>query len=246
MKNIIIITSISSLVIASIWMYKSNFDYEPILAVLGIVIVLFGYFVYENRSPKIDDQPYNEFNRPNQQNIVTNINPVISVNPSVNMETRNDKGFDNKIKNENSTNLSREQILDLMKEKTKILFVDDDTKFNLVKILKESGWRHTSSIKDIKTLDSSCVKNSNILFIDIHGVGKLLNCKSEGLDLAQMVKQKYPEKKVVIYSADSQGNIFHEGLKLADNVLEKNALPYQFQVIVERYSVDAFSHKINS
>jgi hypothetical protein len=229
--------------VASIWMFKTNFDFEPILAVLGTVITLIGYYFFENRKEQSSTIINAENRLPSvSQSNVTHVNPVFNVNPVLKVDRGNDNPEQN-IKNGNSNNLTKDQILDLMKPKTKILFVDDDTKFNLVKILKDSGWNNTSSIRDIKTLDIQQVKNAHILFIDIHGVGKLLNCKFEGLDLAQMIKQKYPEKKVVIYSADSQNNIFHEALKLADNILEKNALPYQFQVIVERSSIDIFEKK---
>ncbi|HMO41472.1 MAG TPA: hypothetical protein PKC76_19065 [Saprospiraceae bacterium] len=82
----------------------------------------------------------------------------------------------------------------------------------------------------------------DIYFVDINGVGKLLNCKNEGLDLALMLKQRYPDKKVVIYSANSKNNVFHEAWDKCDSKIEKNALPYQFQSLVEQYSVEKYKN----
>lgn len=242
MKHAIVLVSVISLVIASIWMYTSNFDYEPILAVLGIAGLILGYFIYDNLPEKSRVASLTDITASTPR---LNNNPIITVNPIFKFnESLSDSNRKRENKgNENSSEFTKDQKIDLMKQKINILFVDDDAKFNLVKILKDSGWCHTSTIKDIKSIDMPQVRNAHVLFIDIHGVGKLLHCKFEGLDLAQMVKQKYPEKTVVIYSAERQGDIFHEGIKLADYILEKNALPYQFQVIVEQSSVAIFENK---
>jgi len=77
--------------------------------------------------------------------------------------------------------------------------------------------------------------------VDINGVGKLLGCEYEGLDIALMLKQKYPKKKTVIYSANKNNNAFHKAWDLCDYKLEKNALPYQFQGLVEQYSIELFT-----
>jgi hypothetical protein len=111
---------------------------------------------------------------------------------------------------------------------TRILFVDDDTKFKVVKIVKAAGWPNVSIKKDIRDLDSLDVREADVLFIDIQGVGCALSFGDEGLGLALAIKQKYPEKKVVIYSAQTAGDRFHKALKKADGSLAKNADPYEF------------------
>jgi hypothetical protein len=120
---------------------------------------------------------------------------------------------------------------------TKILFIDDDTKFKVVKILTNSGWINTSIIKDAKTLDESIIVEANILFVDVQGVGVAMGFDSEGLGLALALKEKYPTKKIVIYSAESKGDRFHEALRKADSFLPKNADPYEFQKLVEELSI---------
>jgi DNA-binding NarL/FixJ family response regulator len=55
----------------------------------------------------------------------------------------------------------------------------------------------------------------------------------DGLGLAASIKKKYPKKKVIIYSADSEGSRFHEAFRLADDQLSKNAVPYEFESVIE-------------
>lgn len=128
--------------------------------------------------------------------------------------------------------------LEEQKLKTKILFIDDDTKFKVSKILINSGWINTTIIKDAKTLDDLAIKNANILFVDVQGVGIAMGFDSEGLGLALALKEKYPSKKIIIYSAETNGDRFHEALRKADSFLPKNADPYEFQKLVEELSVD--------
>lgn len=130
--------------------------------------------------------------------------------------------------------------LERRKALTKIVFIDDDTKFRVVQILKNSGWVNIKAIKDIKNIDDNLVRDADILFVDIQGVGRALNCKEEGLGLALNLKQKYPQKKLVIYSAENTGDRFHEALRKADSFLAKNAEPLEFQSLVERFSKEIY------
>lgn len=145
--------------------------------------------------------------------------------------------------NDNSALLPHEakkdsvRTLESYKNETHILFIDDDLKFKVAKILAKSGWVHTKLIKDAITLDEPDILKADILFIDVQGVGIALGFSDEGLGLALAVKEKYPEKKVVIYSAETKGDRFHQALRKADSFLSKNADPYEFQKIVEDFTV---------
>lgn len=125
------------------------------------------------------------------------------------------------------------------KANTHILFIDDDIKFKVVDILKTAGWHYTTIVKDITSLDETIVQQSQIFFIDINGVGKKLGFKDEGLGLALALKTSYPNKKVVIYSADTKAERFHEAWKRADEYLAKNADPYEFQQVVRQLAIGA-------
>lgn len=135
-----------------------------------------------------------------------------------------------------------ERSFDEIKGLCKILFIDDK-KFAVVDILQTAGWKNTKRIKDIKSLDEIDVHEANIIFVDVQGVGKALKFKDEGLGLTIALKNKYPNKKVIVYSAEDEGKIetFHKALSVADERLSKNADPYEFQSIVEKHSKEAFS-----
>lgn len=121
---------------------------------------------------------------------------------------------------------------ELTKESIQILFIDDE-KFKTVENLISAGWINTKTITDVRNLDSADVKNSNVIFVDINGVGESLFPKDKGLGLAEALKKKYPNKYIVIYSAQEQGDRFHKALKIVDNFLSKNAEPYEFINILE-------------
>ena len=65
-----------------------------------------------------------------------------------------------------------------------ILFIEDDRKFKVVDILKRSGWQNTSIRKDVKSMDDDLVKETDVFFVDIQGVGKDMRFQEEGLGLA--------------------------------------------------------------
>ena len=132
--------------------------------------------------------------------------------------------------------------LDDLKKITNILFIDDRV-FGNVDIIKASGWKNTSQIKDASSIDQKEIKESHILFVDIQGVGKKLKFREEGLGLIQALKERYPTKKVIVYSSEDQGKIeaFHPGIDVADARLPKNADPYQYEVLIERFSREVFS-----
>ena len=121
-----------------------------------------------------------------------------------------------------------------------ILFIDD-RRFEVVDILKKAGWENTRRLNDIESLDSKEIVESHIIFVDIQGFGKKLGFGDEGLGLILALKEKYPEKKVIVYSAEVAGDRFHEALSAADARLKKNADPYQFQSYVEKFAKEIFS-----
>ena len=129
-----------------------------------------------------------------------------------------------------------------IKLKTFILFIDDE-KFNLVNILKQSGWLNTSSRKDIEDLDAQIVKQANIIFVDINGVGTKLQFRNQGLGLAGALKDKYPNKKIIIYSAETTGNRFDKVLQKVDYCLPKNAEPYEFIQLVDQFAMEIYEEK---
>jgi len=203
-----------------IWAINTNFDYEPIILAIISFLEIVGYLTLKDEK-KEDSIPTNNKNE---------------VNILINTETKEKEK--EKEKEEDVPSNDRNTIIEKKKNIISILFIDDDTNFRVVKILKDSGWKRTKSVIDIKSIDIPIVQNADILFIDINGVGKILGLEYEGLDLALMIKQKYSTKKVIIYSANKNSNSFHKAWDIIDSRLVKNALPYQFQNLVENYSIE--------
>lgn len=122
------------------------------------------------------------------------------------------------------------------KEDYRILFIDDNhTDFNMVSILKKAGWPNTKAVKDLTDLDDLKAREASIIFVDINGVGTQM-FEDQGLGLAAALKDRYPEKTIILYSADPTGNRFDKKLKKVDDTLPKNAEPYEFISLIEQYS----------
>ncbi|WP_298485631.1 response regulator [uncultured Maribacter sp.] len=188
--------------------------YEWIFSGVGatIVGVIFTYFLIERKKKN---------NKIKTSSKISNGN--ITINTNVNAVSRVRESF-KEINNKENNKL---------KDITKILFVDDKhTDFQIVSILKKQGWKNTKSIKDIINLDDPKVKESDIIFVDINGVGSNL-FKDEGLGLASALKNKYNEKKIILYSADNKGDRFHKALREVDGCLSKDAEPFQFSNLIE-------------
>jgi len=135
-----------------------------------------------------------------------------------------------------------QRTLDEIKNICNIVFVDDKS-FPIIDTLKSSGWRNIQKLKDVESIDQKEIREAHIIFMDIQGVGKKMKLPNEGLDLIVAIKTKYPNKKIIAYSAEDQGKVaaFHKGIDLADSRLSKNAIAYEFQFRLENFSKQIFS-----
>lgn len=121
-----------------------------------------------------------------------------------------------------------------LKRDTKILFIDDDSEFKIVSILKRMGWEYTSIVTDITSLEQTSLIEADVVFVDIQGVGVALQLSEEGLGLALAIKRRHPNKKVIIYSSREDGARFHVALQEADYSLPKTADPIRFEETIMR------------
>lgn len=126
-----------------------------------------------------------------------------------------------------------------LKRNVSVLFIDDDKGFKTVGVLKKMGWEHTKTVTDIASLEQPALSEAHVVFVDIQGVGKAMQYVEEGLGLAQAIKRRYPEKKVIIYSAQEEGERFHQALQEADYNLPKTAEPIRFEDTIVRVLNDA-------
>lgn len=121
-----------------------------------------------------------------------------------------------------------------VKAKVRILFIDDE-KFNMINILKKAGWKNIEYKKDLSDLDDNAVLSANVIFVDINGVGCNL-FRNQGLGLAAAIKNKHQDKRVIIYSAEPNGDRFDTALRQVDACLPKNAEPIEFMNLIEEYA----------
>lgn len=194
------------------WITK---NVEWLFSGVGLAICLGAWRLFSGRKPANQDIPHINITNQNNSN-ESNGKPLSA--PTQDLK-------------------AMKKTIDEYKNETRILFIDDDIKFKVAKILANSGWVHTKLIKDAKSLDDRDLVAAAILFIDVQGVGLVLGFNDEGLGLAEAIKDKYPNKKVIIYSTETQGDRFHKALRKADSFLSKNADPYEFQKIVEEFTM---------
>ena len=132
--------------------------------------------------------------------------------------------------------------LNEIKNGCRILFIDDH-KFDIVDRLKsQDGWKNTLWIKDLDSISQTELVDAHIVLVDVQGVGKKMQCPDEGLGLIVAIKEKYPQKKVIMYSGESQGKIetFHKAWNVADHSMKKSATQYEFNNIIEKFAKEAF------
>lgn len=196
-----------------------------IASMFSVIAITIAYKNYKKKSPNTTS-PIQIENNPQISPTNNNANHL-TVNFASNSENLNS---DKNLSNKESDNIEK------LRKSTTILFIDDDTKFKVVKILVNEGWVNTKSITDLKSYNDDVIKNSDIVFVDVQGVGKILECKDEGLGLALNIKSKYSDKKVVIYSAVQIHNVFHDAIQKVDFLLSKDAEPYEFISLIERFS----------
>lgn len=111
-----------------------------------------------------------------------------------------------------------------------ILFIDDN-KVSFIPAMKKAGYTLIHYMKDCNNIHCEQVKEAEIIFVDVNGVGVNLFPQEQGFGLARAIKLQYPSKCIVIYSAEPQ--YFRKEYKFFDSVLPKNSEPYEFTKIID-------------
>ncbi len=193
----------------------------PTLTILGIFLKYF-FQKKESKIPVTIDDPKIQ---------ITNVN-TNNIEQILDKNSQSFRVATNPIKRIKFTNLEEAM------KRAKILFIDDDKQYSHSKILKNNGWCNTSIITDLNSIDADHARTADIFFVDIHGVGKKMNFKDEGLGLSRALMEKYPEKYVVIYSSENNGDRFHEMIRKADYTLNKFADIYEFEKCLSRLLIN--------
>ena len=122
-----------------------------------------------------------------------------------------------KLSDLNGEPILREITLSQLKRNTEILVIDDD-EFVYLESLKKIEY-HIEHRTDIQGLKD--VAEYDIILCDIRGVGKFLRSPYEGAYLVKQIKEKYPNKIVISYTANDYDPKFQEYLAYADATIPK-------------------------
>ncbi len=125
-----------------------------------------------------------------------------------------------------------------LKDKTRVLMIDDE-ETSLVESLKGEGW-HIKYMADLDRYTNTDLIDAHIVCVDIKGVGKKLNIKEEGLGLVRNIKEKYPEKRIILCSSVSTHDIFDDAIDLVDKKVYKDGQTHPFDSAIEELSYKIF------
>lgn len=104
-----------------------------------------------------------------------------------------------------------------LKKRIEILIIDDE-EFPYLDTLKKHEYNITqkADISDLRDVEAY-----RIILCDIRGVGKFLTSEFGGAYLIKQLKEKYPEKTIVAYTASNYDAKFQQYLSYADDTISK-------------------------
>ena len=114
--------------------------------------------------------------------------------------------------------------LEEIKKKIRILIIDDDVAgaASLKEYLEKGNWR-VDTIKDLDHDANHYLVDSQIICVDIHDVGIALGFPN-GVSLLKLIATKYPNKKIILYSAiAAYDDLFEDALRYADKTVSKSS-----------------------
>ncbi len=133
-----------------------------------------------------------------------------------------------------SDTVRKERIHDLRK-KTDVLVIDDE-KFEPKEFLEGNNYRLTSKT-DIDNVKD--VSEYPIILCDIRGIGKKMSSSFEGAFLIKEIKENYPEKIVIAYTASQYDPSYNVYLQRADNILSKSLSTEEWLDVLDKYIFQA-------
>ena len=161
--------------------------------------------------------------------------------------------FKNRIK-ENS--IAIDDLLtidDLKKNQTKIHHISQKDKRNVKIVFLDDEGFDTDLLKNLGYLDVHKMYKFNemddfekfdIIFCDINGIAKEIDETFQGAALAKMIKETYPEKVVIIFSAKQQYLTFNDYGNYVDDVIYKNITISELSEKINHY-IDTLINPIN-
>lgn len=129
-----------------------------------------------------------------------------------------------------SDTVRKERIHDLRK-KTDVLVIDDEG-FEPKEFLEGNNYRLTSKI-DIDNVKD--VSEYPIILCDIRGIGKKISSSFEGAFLIKEIKENYPEKIVIAYTASQYDPSYNVYLQRANIILPKSMPIEEWLDVLDKY-----------
>lgn len=146
---------------------------------------------------------------------------VIGANPKDYLTIQDLKKHKNKISSMNIKN----------RKNVKILFIDDGGFYT--EPLSQLGYKDIDVELEFK--DISRVEPYDIIFCDINDVAKNIYPVGQGAALASEIKRMYPNKYVIIFSAQNQKPSFAKYYEDVDAVIDKTSDQKVFQDVIDKY-----------
>jgi len=115
---------------------------------------------------------------------------------------------------------SKLDTIDLNNKKLIKILIIDDSGFDS-EPLKSLGYKDVDVFTEFNNM--ALIEPYDVIFCDINDVAKKMFPIGQGAELASVIKKDYPEKYVVIFSAQSHKNSFFKYYELVDNVIDKTS-----------------------
>lgn len=126
------------------------------------------------------------------------------------------------------------------KKNVKILFLDDEGYD--IELLKNLGYLDVHKMYKFTEMDD--FEKYDIIFCDINGIAKEIDETFQGAALAKMIKETYPEKIIIIFSAKQQYLTFNNFSNYVDDVIYKNISISELTEKINHY-IDILINPIN-
>lgn len=135
------------------------------------------------------------------------------------------------LKKEKHNNNLKSDLKILNKSEVSVLIIDDNGYD--IEPLKQLGYRDVEISYDFEEMIK--LKKYNIIFCDINEVASKIYPIGQGAQLASKIKKEYPEKMVIIFSAQSQKLSFSKYYNSVDKVIDKLADYETISEIIDEY-----------
>ena len=135
------------------------------------------------------------------------------------------------LRKEKHNNNLKSNLKILNKSEVSVLIIDDNGYD--IEPLKQLGYRDVEISYDFEEMIK--LKKYNIIFCDINEVASKIYPTGQGAQLASKIKKEYPEKMVIIFSAQSQKLSFSKYYNSVDKVIDKLADYETISEIIDEY-----------